>query len=319
MHQMLAHTSPRAPRAGASGSRRSRFARPTSSRASRARAAAAARCSLGNPKQQAAFDAVAAALPFPLDASKVTVAPGVSYVKSPIKAHDYAAGVMAAFGCAVEHLGVVRGLPAQALALDRRRCGLLLNGMQLNFQNGYSTIMDKWGVNPDNGTYAARDGRFVTMIGLHPHLRDRLLAHLGGPGGPAPNTAAGIAAAVARRTAEELEGLAVAERLPLGIVRTPDEWAAHPVGAATAARPMIDFEASGVAQRRRLGKARHRPLEGVRIVELTHVSRRGRGNGGEMACAQPPSRPAADARGHSCCKRKGPWSLTLGDKLERAT
>jgi len=161
---------------------------------------------LANAKQQTAYDAIAAALPFGLDASKITVTPGVSYVKSPVKAHDYAAGVMAAFGSVVEHLGTVRGLPAQTMTLDRRRCGLLLNGLQLLFQNGYSTIMDKWGVNPDNGTYRAKDGRFVTMIGIHPHLRDRLLVAL-----DCTNTAKAIQAAVEKKTAQELEADAIAK------------------------------------------------------------------------------------------------------------
>ena len=177
-------------------------------------------------KQRHAYDTVAAALPFPLDATKVSVAPGISYVKSPVKAHDYAAGVMAAFGSVVEHLGAVRGLPSQTLKLDRRRCGLLLNSLQLLFQNGYSTIMDTWGVNPDNGTYRTKDGRHVTMIGLHPHLRDRLLVAL-----DCVNTAQAIQAAVEKKTAQELEDEAIAKHLPLGIVRTPAEWAAHPLGA----------------------------------------------------------------------------------------
>jgi len=218
------------------------------------------------PIQRVAFDAVAAALPFALDATKISVTPGVSYVKSPVKAHDYAVGVMAAFGSVVEHLGVVRGLPAQTMRLDRRRCGLLLNSLQLNFQNGYSTIMDKWGVNPDNGTYRAKDGRHVTMIGLHPHLRDKLLVYL-----DCVNTAHGIQAAVEKKTAQQLEDDAIAKQLPLGVVRTPEEWASHPVGAKVLGRPIIDFDGSGDARKRLLGKARHRPLEGVRVVELTHV------------------------------------------------
>ena len=53
-----------------------------------------------NPFQRKAYDAVAAALPFAIDPAKITVEPGVSYLPSPIKLHDYAAGVMAAFaGC----------------------------------------------------------------------------------------------------------------------------------------------------------------------------------------------------------------------------
>ncbi|MFM7522519.1 MAG: CoA transferase [Planctomycetota bacterium] len=221
---------------------------------------------LDHAMQKKAYDTVAAALPFRIDGTKVTVTPGVSYVKSPVKAHDYAAGVMAAFGSVVEHLGTVRGLPAQTMQLDRRRCGLLLNGLQLLFQNGYATIMDKWGVNPDNGTYRAKDGRYVTMIGLHPHLRDRILGHLG-----CVNSAQGIQAAVEKKTAQQHEDEAIANKLPMGMVRTPEEWAAHPVGAEVLERPIIDFHGSGTAKKRLLGPAKHRPLEGVRVVELTHV------------------------------------------------
>jgi hypothetical protein len=54
-----------------------------------------------HPIQKKAYDAVAAALPFAIDPAKVTVEPGVSYLPSPIKLHDYAVGVMAAFGSVV--------------------------------------------------------------------------------------------------------------------------------------------------------------------------------------------------------------------------
>ena len=68
---------------------------------------------IANPFQRNAYDAVGAALPFAIDPAKITVEPGVSYLRSPNKLHDDAAGVMAAFGSVVEHLGRVRALPAQ--------------------------------------------------------------------------------------------------------------------------------------------------------------------------------------------------------------
>ena len=68
-----------------------------------------------NPFQRKAYEAVAAALPFAIDPAKITVEPGASYLPSPIKLHDYAAGVMAAFGSVVEYLGRVRGLPSQTM------------------------------------------------------------------------------------------------------------------------------------------------------------------------------------------------------------
>lgn len=64
-----------------------------------------------NPFQKKTYDEVSAALPFAIDPAKITVEPGVSYLPSPIKLHDFAAGVMAAFGSVVEHLGEFRGLP----------------------------------------------------------------------------------------------------------------------------------------------------------------------------------------------------------------
>lgn len=219
-----------------------------------------------NPFQLKAFEAVASSLPFALGHANIEIEHAPSYTISRIKAHDYAAGVMAAMGATVEHLGRVRGLPSQTLKLNRRRCGLLLNALQLQFLNGYCTIMDTWGVNPDNGTYCARDGRHVTMIGIHPHLRDLILTYF-----DCANSAQAIQAAVERKTAQEIEDDAIRLGLPLGIVRTPAEWAAHPQGAATLSRPLIDFEVTKTEKRRVLGAARHRPLEGVRVVELTHM------------------------------------------------
>jgi crotonobetainyl-CoA:carnitine CoA-transferase CaiB-like acyl-CoA transferase len=219
-----------------------------------------------NPLQKKAYEAIGAALPFAIDPSKVAVEPGLSYTKSPIKAHDYAAGVMSAFGSVVEHLGVLRGLPAQTLKLNRRLCGLLLNSAQLQFLNGYGCLIDTWPIGPDNGTYRAKDGRFVTMIGLHPHLRDGLLEYL-----QSSNSARAIQAAVEKKTAQQIEDEAAALKLPVGIVRSREEWLAHPQGAAVAKRPMIDIEQRGNARQRELGKARHRPLEGVRVVELAHL------------------------------------------------
>jgi crotonobetainyl-CoA:carnitine CoA-transferase CaiB-like acyl-CoA transferase len=219
-----------------------------------------------NTLQKRAYDAISDALPFAIDPTKITVEPGLSYCQSRIKAHDYAAGVMAAFGSVVEHLGTLRGLPSQTMKLNRRRCGLLLNGIQLHFLNGYCTIMDTWPVSADNGTYRAKDGRYISMIGMHPHLRDGLLNYF-----QAANTPQAIQAAVAKKTAQQIEDEVAVINLPLGMVRSPEEWLAHPQGEATAKHNMVDIEQKGNARKRLLGKAHYRPLEGVRVIELTHL------------------------------------------------
>src|SRR5262245_46082360 len=125
-----------------------------------------------NALQKKAYDAVGKAPPFAIDHTKVTVEEALSSIQTPATVHGYAAALRAALGSVVEAIGRVRGLPAQTMVLHRRLCGLRLNDLQLCFLNGYSTLVDGWGVGPDNGTYRTKDGRYVTMIGVHPRLRD---------------------------------------------------------------------------------------------------------------------------------------------------
>jgi crotonobetainyl-CoA:carnitine CoA-transferase CaiB-like acyl-CoA transferase len=217
--------------------------------------------------QTKAYDAVSAALPFAIDPAKITVEPGVSYLPSPIKLHDYAAGVMAAFGSVVEYLGRVRGLPSQTMTLNRRLCGFHLNELQTQFLNGYSVMLDNWPMAADNGAYRTKDGRYVQTIGLFPHLVNALLSHL-----QCANTPEAIQAAIEKFTAQQLEDdVAVGLNLALGMVRTPQEWLAHPQGAATAKLPLFGVHQQGTTKKRVLGNAKYRPLEGVRVVDLTNV------------------------------------------------
>ena len=220
-----------------------------------------------DPFQKKSYDAVSAALPFAIDPAKITIEPGVSYLPSPIKLHDYGAGVMAGFGSVVEYLGNLRGLPSQTMKLNRRVCGFHLNELQVQFLNGVSIMIDTWPIGPDNGTYRAKDGRYIQIIGLHPHLRDALLDYF-----QCANSAAAIQVAVEKKTAQQLEDeVFIGRGLALGIVRTPEEWLTHPQGEATAKRAIFDMEQEGNARQRVLGKAKYRPLEGVRVLELTHL------------------------------------------------
>ena len=219
-----------------------------------------------NDRQRRTYETIAAAVPFGIDATKVRVEPGLSYTRSPIKAHDFATGVMAGLGSVIEHLGVMRGLPSQSMTLNRRRCGLLLNSGQLQFLNGYGCLMDTWPIGPDNGTYRTKDNRHITIIGLHPHLRDALLEYF-----QCPNSTRGFQASVEKKPAQQIEDELAALRLPAGVVRSAEEWARHPQGEATAKLLPFGIEQRTKAGSRRLGKASHRPLEGVRVVEMAHL------------------------------------------------
>ncbi|MDX2605323.1 CoA transferase [Streptomyces caniscabiei] len=106
----------------------------------------------------------------------------------------------------------------------------------------------------------------------YPHHRERLLSVLGMPGAEVP----AVEAALAERSAREVEeavyaagGLAVA-------LRTPGEWAAHEQARAVAARPLVQHERLDTAHARVLpplpsAGAPLSPAAGVRVLDLTRV------------------------------------------------
>ncbi|MFI7411390.1 CoA transferase [Streptomyces sp. NPDC049627] len=104
----------------------------------------------------------------------------------------------------------------------------------------------------------------------YPHHRARLLAALGVP----EEDPDAVAAALAERSAREVEeavyaagGLAVA-------LRSPKEWAAEEQAAAVARRPLVEQERPATARARVLPPLDGSPLlpaAGVRVLDLTRV------------------------------------------------
>jgi CoA-transferase family III len=67
-----------------------------------------------------------------------------------------------------------------------------------------------------------------------------------------------------------LEDAASAAGLPVCVVRSPAEWAAHEQGALLTVRPVIGLERIGDAPVRDFGTAA-RAFEGVRVLSFTHA------------------------------------------------
>lgn len=103
----------------------------------------------------------------------------------------------------------------------------------------------------------------------YPHHRARLLDALGVPGDPAA-----VEAALAERSALDVEeavyaagGLAVA-------LRSPEEWAAHPQAAEVAKRPLVERGRLDGAPTRvftPVGASPLLPAAGLRVLDLTRV------------------------------------------------
>lgn len=82
-----------------------------------------------------------------------------------------------------------------------------------------------------------------------------------------------VAAALQNWCAVDLENAASARKLVATALRSFDEWDAHPQGRALAHTTPIELVKIGDAPRRDVGAARDfaRPLEGVRVLDLTRV------------------------------------------------
>ena len=115
------------------------------------------------------------------------------------------------------------------------------------------------------GTYRTRDDRWFFMQRLFPHHLKRQLEVLG-----CEPTEESIAAAVARHDGRWLEDEIIGTGASAALVRTREEWAAHPQFAAVSSLPLLEITKIGDSDPVRL-PAGPRPLSGVRVLDVTRV------------------------------------------------
>jgi crotonobetainyl-CoA:carnitine CoA-transferase CaiB-like acyl-CoA transferase len=116
------------------------------------------------------------------------------------------------------------------------------------------------------GVYRTADDRWLYFQRLFPHHRERISAVLGCP----LDESSLAAAAVRGWRARELEDAVVAAGACAAMVRTPQEWAAHPQYAAVASLPLVSVERIDDAPPVPL-PAGPRPLGGLRVLDATRV------------------------------------------------
>lgn len=115
------------------------------------------------------------------------------------------------------------------------------------------------------GLYQAGDGRWIHLHGAFPALADGTMKILG-----CENGTDSVQAAVAAWQAEELEDALADSGMCGAMIRTRDEWLAHPQGIALAQEPAIRITKIAESDPVPLSD-RHRPLEQVRVLDLTRV------------------------------------------------
>jgi crotonobetainyl-CoA:carnitine CoA-transferase CaiB-like acyl-CoA transferase len=169
---------------------------------------------------------------------------------------------LGAVGLAVSDLWRLKTGRPQAVTVDRHAATASLRSNTYVLQNGKKPV--SW--DPLAGHYPTRDGRTMFLHTNHPHHRAGALRIAGAKA----ETREALADAVAK-----WDGLAIEEAIALGgcvggLVRSREEWNAHPHGTAVARLPLLDIVKIDEAPARPLPKG-DRPLSGVRVLDLTRV------------------------------------------------
>ncbi|WP_342361020.1 CoA transferase [Terrarubrum flagellatum] len=167
------------------------------------------------------------------------------------------------------------------------------------------------------GVYRCGDGRWVRLHTNFPHHRDGVLALLN-----CVYDKGAVAQALSKWKAEEFEAAAAERKLVVAMMRSFEEWDAHPHDVALAGLPLFSLERIGDAPpETRASSAR--PLSGVRVLELTRIiagpvcGRTLAVHGADVMLVTAPHLPSIDALAMDTGRGKLATSLDLRDPLQR--
>ena len=157
----------------------------------------------------------------------------------------------------------MRGGRLQTVSLDQRHALAIFRSERYLLIDGKPPA-DPW--SPIAGYYQAGDGRWVQLHTNFPHHRDGVLRVL-----QCADNRAAVAAAIAGWQASELDARLAQEGMVAALVRSPDEWLAHPQAAAIAALPLFEIERVAASAPELPRSDPLRPLSGVRVLDLSRV------------------------------------------------
>ncbi len=169
---------------------------------------------------------------------------------------------LAASALAASELLLLRSGRAAAVAVDMRHAAAeFLSERYLRVDGGPAPeLWDK-----TSGAYRCGDGRWIRLHTNFPHHRAGILALL-----DCAYEREAVAEALQGWEAEAFETEASGRGLCLAMMRSFEEWDAHPQSAALSAQPLVRVERIGDADPAPLAPA-GRPLAGVKVLDLTRV------------------------------------------------
>jgi crotonobetainyl-CoA:carnitine CoA-transferase CaiB-like acyl-CoA transferase len=204
-------------------------------------------------------------------AEEVTIAGADPVLSTRFKIGETCAAVLAGVGVAVSDLWEMKTGRRQKVAIDVRHAAAGLRS------SGYMQRPDAGGafkplVNENHEAmraitqpWATKDGRWVLPHFGLPNLQARMLKLLGCEPHPAS-----VAKAVATWDALDLEAAIDEACVCGGMVRSNDEWLAHPHGRGLATKPIVEITKLGESDPEPLPTG-GRPLSGIRALDLTRI------------------------------------------------
>ena len=173
--------------------------------------------------------------------------------------------IAAAIVAAAELLAARTGEATRPVTVDRVQAGAAFASEALLVTDGWERP-SPW--DPIAGDYTCADG-WIRLHTNYAHHRAAALRALGVADHDALDRDA-LAPVVARWRGDELEAAVVAHGGCAAVMRAAGEWRAHPAGAAIAGGPLVAW-ATQPGRPRALAPSPVRPLEGVRVLDLTRV------------------------------------------------
>jgi crotonobetainyl-CoA:carnitine CoA-transferase CaiB-like acyl-CoA transferase len=174
-----------------------------------------------------------------------------------------AAASIGAAGLAAAQLHRLRGGQAQRVAIDVRRALAAFRSERYLSVDGGAPIELR---HPVTGYFATRDNRWIQLHANFPHHLDGILRVLGCAGERET-----VAAAIRGWDGAALDEALAQAGLCAALVRSPREWAALEQAKAIASLPLFEIERIGDAPAEPLAARSTRPLDGVRVMDLTRI------------------------------------------------
>ncbi|HTO06620.1 MAG TPA: CoA transferase, partial [Myxococcota bacterium] len=170
---------------------------------------------------------------------RVSLAGDDPVLPSTFRVGAFAQATIAAAGLAAAEIWRLRTGRAQRVAVDMRAAAIEFRSERYLRVTSIDTP-PMW--DPIAGVYRTGDGRFVRLHTNFPHHRRAVVSLLG-----ASDTRESVQEKLAGWKGEDFETAAAGAGAVAAMMRSPEEWAAHPQGRALAALPAFEIERIGDA------------------------------------------------------------------------